>query len=79
MGLLNKKFFTIFTFDNEYNPLNVVARTSCMKSKNAKKDLEKTDTESVKEQMHEQMLEQTHQLELEKNYESDEKFDESAE
>ncbi len=29
--------------------------------------------------MHEQMLEQTHQLELQKNYESDEKLDESTE
>lgn len=69
----------IFMFDNMYNPLNVVACTISMKSKNAKKVKENEKKELEQEKMHEQMLEQTHQLELQKNYEADEKLDESAE
>lgn len=69
----------IFIFDNMYNPLNIVARMIHMKNKKAKKLEEKTKEELEQEKMHEQMLEQAHQLELQKNYESDEKFDESAE
>ncbi len=69
----------IFMFDNMYNPLNIVTHILCMKKKNAKK-LEENEKKGLEqEKMHEQMLEQTHQLELQKNYESDEKLDESTE
>lgn len=46
-----------------------------MKRKKQKK-LEEDQTK--KDYEHEQMLEQTHQLELQKNYESDEKYEEST-
>lgn len=65
----------IFIFDNMCNSLNIVMFMINMKNKKSKKLEEKTK----KELEHEQMLEQAHQLELQKNYESDEKFDESAE
>lgn len=45
-------------------------------------DREKKANDAEKEKKdveHEQMLEQVHQLELEKNYEADEEFDESKE
>lgn len=44
------------------------------------KEKKSNDKEKAKKDFeHDQLLEQVHQLELEKNYEADEKFDESKE
>jgi hypothetical protein len=54
---------------------NLVTNITCMKAKKSKK----LEEEKIgKEVEREQMLEQAHQLELQKNYEYDEKLDEST-
>jgi hypothetical protein len=65
----------IFSYENLGIFHNLVTRIACMKPKKSKK-LE--EEKSKKEVEREQMLEQAHQLELQKNYEYDEKLDEST-
>jgi len=70
-GPTNPCFDNRDLFDKSCLPDTCMASDREKKANDAEK--EKKDVE------HEQMLEQVHQLELEKNYEADEEFDESKE
>lgn len=61
------------------DPLNVHNGISSMDHKSIKKPEEMTKKKLEHEKTREDIKEQSHQMDLQKNYESDEKFDESTE